>query len=137
MNLLWFTPPQLGHLVFLTPFLIQEFLSLELIGLPRFNRVMNKYQLYLEHLAVGICDLFTLFVSVKKHLIIDWLICEWIIIWILSSHSFVWGSREIMIIHSKCFLSSPNVGKTYSSKIIVDKSNCKYVSYPTYILNCL
>ena len=38
---------------------------------------------------------------------------------------------------SNCFLPPPNVGKTYSSKMTVDKSNCKYVSYPTYILNHL
>jgi len=38
---------------------------------------------------------------------------------------------------SKYFLSPPNVEKTYSSQITVDKSNYKYVSYPTYILNRL
>ena len=142
MNLLWFTPPRLGHLVFLAPFLIREFLSLEPIGLPHFNRVMNKYQLYLEHLAVDICDLITLFVSVKKS--DNWLTNLW-----MNYHlnfEFTFFCMRIKrdndnsfqpIFLSKCFLSRPNVGKTYSSKITVDKSNCKYVSYQPYILNRL
>jgi len=65
MNLLRFTPSRLGHLVFLTHFLIRGFF---IFGTNKLTTLQSCYELILilfGALAVGIYGLITLFVSVK------------------------------------------------------------------------
>lgn len=144
--------------LFLAPFLVQGFLSLEPISLPRLRRgwylldCPTWTSIFIGVFAGGIFDLVIIFLSVNAFG--NWFskICKWIIFWTSSSYYFVRGSRWDNgnsfqpISFFNLLFSPPNVGKFYSSKWqstnrAVNKSpivGSRYFiidrdSYPTYI----